>query len=105
MFVAPGVQNDDLPRHQEAGQWNVLSDDEIAGFGMLGDVPVGHIGPAIHADSGDERVSRRRLEPLVCHQDGYHLDPLRRPEDQLLHVARRRIRVYPDFQVTLPESA
>ena len=89
---------------QERGRRNVLGDDEIARFGVLGDVLVGHIGPTIDADGGDERVSRRRLEPLVCHEDGCHLEPLRRPEDQLLHVPRRGIRVYPDPQVCPPEN-
>ena len=104
MFLAPGVQNHDHPGHQERGQRNVLGDDEIAGFGVLGDVSVCHIGSAIHADGHDERVSRRRLEPLVCHEDGCHLEPLRRPEDQLLHVPRRGVRVYPDLQVCPPEN-
>ena len=99
-----GVQNHDHPGHQERGQRNVLGDDEIAGFGVLGDVSVCHIGSAIHADGHDERVSRRRLEPLVCHEDGCHLEPLRRPEDQLLHVPRRGVRVYPDLQVCPPEN-
>lgn len=104
MFIAPGVQNHDLLWHQKRGQRNVLGDHEIASFRVLGDVLIGHIGAAIDADGRDERVSRRRLEPLVCHQDGGHLKPLRGPEDQLLHLPRRGIRVYPDLQGCPPEN-
>ena len=102
MLLAAWVQNHDFSWHQEGGQRNVLGDDEITGLGVLGDVLIGHIGPPIDADGSDERVSRGSLQPLVGDEDRCYLEPLGRPEDQLLHVPRCSICVHPDFQASTP---
>ena len=48
--VAARIQDRDAAGHEEGGQRNVLGDDEVPGGGVLDDVPIGHVGAAVHPD-------------------------------------------------------
>ena len=47
---------------------------------------------------GDKRIAGWGLQPLIRDEHHRHLEPLGRTEDQLLHIARRGVRINPDLQ-------
>src|SRR5471030_1552041 len=63
---------------------------------MLHDKAVGHVRPAVDAHSRHVRVSCRKLESLVCHEDGRELEALRSAEADLLHRLWGSVSVDPE---------
>ena len=59
-------------------------------------------GPLNHKLGSDERIVRRRLDPLVRDQVGRELEPERGPRDDVLHVPRNRVGVDPDLHCARP---
>ena len=98
VLIATRIQHDDLLWHQECCQRDVLRDDQVAGFSVVHDVPVGDIGTAIDPDGGDVPVPRGRLQPLIRHEHGGNLESLGGAEDNILNIARGRVGIDPDLQ-------
>ena len=85
VLFTPGVKDDYPFGHQERGKRNVGCDGNIAEGGVLRDVAVGHVRPALDADSRHVRVSGRKRETLVCHKDSCEREPLRGAKADFLH--------------------
>src|SRR5262245_27978661 len=69
------------------------------------DVLVRDIRPAVHPHRRDQRIARRRLEPLVGHEYGLDLQTLGRAEYQLLHVPGCGVGIDPDLQAGFTQGA
>jgi hypothetical protein len=66
---------------------------------VLGDVLVGYIGAAVHPNGSDQRIAGGSIESLIGYQYCLDAKPPGRAEHKLLYVTRRRICIYPDFQI------
>jgi hypothetical protein len=102
VLLTPRVEDRHSIRHQQRGERDVLGHDEISRRCMRRDVLVGHIGPAVHPHGAHERVAGRGLEPLIRDQQRLDAQSPGGPEDQLLHVPRRGVRVDPDLHGARP---
>ena len=99
VLFAAGIEHSDLPWHQQRRQRYVLGNHQVARLGLLGDVSVRHVRPPIDANGSHQPISRRRLKPLVGHQDGLYPEPPGSPKYQLLHIPGSGVCVNPDFQI------
>src|SRR5678815_3415193 len=68
---------------------------------MVGDVPVGDVGAAVHPHGADPRVAGWYLEPLIGDQHGLDPQSFGRAKHQVLHLSWCRVRIDPDLQVSL----
>lgn len=91
VLLTARIEHDDLFRHQKRGEWHVRGDGDIAGPPVLDDIAVGDVGAVIDADGGDVRVAGRDLNSLVGNQNRLELQPIRRPNADVLDVAWRGV--------------
>ncbi len=99
VLLSPWVEDGNLLRYQQCRQGYILRNNEVAGDGMCGDVPVSDVGPAVHPDGAHQRVTWRSQQPLVRHQNGLDAQPFSGTEHQLLNISWRCIGINPDSQL------
>jgi len=99
VLFSAGIEHGHLPWHQQRRQRYVLGNDQVTGQGVLGDVSVRNVGPAVDADGCHPPISRRRLKALVGHQDGLYPEPPGSPKHQLLYIPGSGVCINPDFQI------
>jgi len=91
-----GVEDDEPIGHQKGGKRDVGCDGHVADGGMLHDIAVGHVRPAVDSHGREVRVPRWKLDALVCHQDRRELEALGRPEADFFHLPRGSVGVDPE---------
>jgi hypothetical protein len=96
VFLTPRIEYGDPLGHQEGGQWNVRCDGYIARGGVLRDIAVGHVRPAVHPHGQQVPAPWRKLEALIGHKDGREREAFGRPEADVLHVSRGGVGVDPE---------
>ena len=57
VFLASGIDDEDLFLDEAGGEGDVGGDGEVAGSGVVGDVSVGDVGAAFDADGVDEGIA------------------------------------------------
>lgn len=78
-----------------AGEQDILSDNEVAHPGIIGNIPVSHIRPCLHLDKCQKRRVRQG-EALIGNKDGWQSAPQARLYDQIAHRNGAGVCIDPD---------
>jgi len=94
---APGVDRVDASLDEASGERDVGGNGHFARPSVLGDMVVRHVGSSGDPEACHERIVGGRVQALVRHHHGLHLEPQRRSCHDCLHVDGCGIGIDPDL--------
>lgn len=95
IYLAPRVDDDDALGYEERRERDVGRHCHVARLGVFRDVPVGNVGPTVHAHGRQVFVAERKLHALIGHEDSLEQSALGGPKADFLHVARGGVGIEP----------